>query len=182
MAPHSHIDLVWYWTYDKTQVISINILRHALDLLKSDPRYTFTQDQKLALQPFWDSLSEPDRAFLRKMIQEGRFEVTTGMYVQPDVAEPDFESLTREFLPALPWMNQTFGAKVSTAWNIDTYGHTVQMPQLFHQAGLSYFVFMRDIPKPLVARVKSPFYWVSARMEARSSATGSQKGMVSTST
>ena len=161
VAPHSHIDLVWYWTYDKTQVISINILRHALDLLKSDPRYTFTQDQKLALQPFWDSLSEPDRAFLRKMIQEGRFEVTTGMYVQPDVAEPDFESLTREFLPALPWMNQTFGAKVSTAWNIDTYGHTVQMPQLFHQAGLSYFVFMRDIPKPLVGSVKSPFYWVS---------------------
>ena len=141
--------------------IDRSILRHALDLLKSDPRYTFTQDQKLALQPFWDSLSEPDRAFLRKMIQEGRFEVDPGMYVQPDVAEPDFESLTREFLPALPWMNQTFGAKVSTAWNIDTYGHTVQMPQLFHQAGLSYFVFMRDIPKPLVGSVKSPFYWVS---------------------
>ena len=74
VAPHSHIDLVWYWTYDKTQVISINILRHALDLLKRDPRYAFTQDQKLALQPFWDSLSEPDRAFLRKMIQDGRFE------------------------------------------------------------------------------------------------------------
>src|SRR5665213_2783821 len=74
VAPHSHMDLVWYWTYDKTQVASIKILRHALDLLKSDPRYTFTQDQKLALQPFWDSLSESDRAFLRKMIRDGRFE------------------------------------------------------------------------------------------------------------
>ena len=161
VAPHSHIDLVWYWTYDKTQVMCIKIMRHALDLLKSDPRYTFTQDQLLALQPFWESLSDPDRAFLRQMIKDGRFEVTTGMYVQPDIAEPDFESLTREFLPAMPWMNQTLGAKVSTAWNIDTYGQTVQMPQLFHKAGLSYFVFMRDVPKNLVNEVKSPFVWES---------------------
>ena len=161
MAPHSHIDLVWYWTYDKTQVMSIKIMRHALDLLKSDPRYTFTQDQLLALQPFWESLSDPDRAFLRKMIKEGRFEVATGMYVQPDIAEPDFESLTREFFPAMPWMNETLGAKVSTAWNIDTYGQTVQMPQLFHKAGLSYFVFMRDVPQNLVDEVKSPFVWES---------------------
>src|SRR5258708_30697383 len=114
VAPHSHIDLVWYWSYDKTQVVSIKILRHALNLLKSDPRYTFTQDQRLALEPFWDSLSESDRAFLRKMIRDGRFEVTTGMYVQPDIAEPDFESLTREFLAAMPWMNQTLRAKAST--------------------------------------------------------------------
>src|ERR1700748_235465 len=42
VTPHSHIDLVWYWTYDKTQVMCINIMRHALDLLKSDPRYKFT--------------------------------------------------------------------------------------------------------------------------------------------
>ena len=59
VAPHSHIDLVWYWTYDKTQVMCIKIMRHALDLLKSDPRYTFTQDQLLALQPFWRAFRIP---------------------------------------------------------------------------------------------------------------------------
>lgn len=161
VAPHSHIDLVWYWSYDKTQVLSIKILRQALNMLKSDPRYRFTQDQFLALKPFWDSLSEADRAFARQMIKEGRLEIATGMYVQPEIAEPDFESLTREFLPAMPWMKEVLGANVLTAWNIDTYGQTVQMPQLFSKAGLKYFVFMRDVPENLTASIKSPFYWQS---------------------
>src|SRR5438132_14120811 len=81
VAPHSHIDLVWYWTYDKTQSMSIKILQQAMKMLKEDPRYTFTQDQLLALKPFWDELSEADRDFLRRMVREGRFELTTGMYV-----------------------------------------------------------------------------------------------------
>lgn len=161
VAPHSHIDIVWYWSYDKTQVYSIRILRQALKMLKSDPRYRFTQDQLLALKPFWDSLSEADRAFARQMIKEGRLEIATGMYSQPDIAEPDFESLTREFLPAMPWMKETLGANILTAWNIDTYGQTVQMPQLFSKAGLKYFVFMRDVPENLAASIKSPFYWQS---------------------
>ena len=51
-VPHSHVDIGWYWTYDKTQVICINILDHALNLLKKDPGYAFTQDQLLCLKPF----------------------------------------------------------------------------------------------------------------------------------
>ena len=161
VAPHSHMDLVWYWTYDKTEVMAIKILRQAMEMLKQDPRYTFTQDQMKALKPFWDTLSDADRQFMRRMVQEGRFELTTGMNVQPDVAESDYESLTREFFPALPWMEETFETKVLTAWNIDTYGHTIQMPQLFQSAGLRYFVFMRDVLPSLEKSVKSPFYWES---------------------
>jgi alpha-mannosidase len=155
------MDMVWYWTYDKTEVMAIKILRQALKMLKEDPRYAFTQDQMMALKPFWDSLSDSDRQFLLRMVQDGRFEVTTGMNVQPDIAASDYESLTRQFFPALPWMEETFRTKVMTAWNIDTYGHTVQMPQLFRSAGLRYFVFMRDVLPSLQASVKSPFYWES---------------------
>jgi alpha-mannosidase len=159
VAPHSHIDVVWYWTYDKTRVISIDILKHALDLLHRDPSYTFTQDQMAALKPFWETLPDSEKEFLRRMVHERRFELTSGMYLQPDEAEPDFESLVRQFYPALSWMESTFSAKVSTAWNIDTYGHSVQMPQLFRKAGLNYFVFMRDVLPSLQASIKSPFYW-----------------------
>jgi alpha-mannosidase len=153
------MDMVWYWTYDKTEVMAIKLLRQALEMLKSDPRYKFTQDQMAALKPFWDSLSDADKQLLRRMVQEGRFELATGTNVQPDIAESDFESLTRQFFPALPWMEDTFGTKVLTAWNIDTYGHSVQMPQMFRSVGLRYFVFMRDVLPSMEASVKSPFYW-----------------------
>lgn len=162
VTPHSHIDIEWYWTYDKTQILAIRILRQALEMLKSDPHYAFTQDQMTALKPFWDGLSEADRDFLRRIIQEGRFEVATGTVLQPDIAEPDYESLTRQFLLGKPWLESTLGANVVTSWNIDTYGHTLQMPQLSRQAGLRYFVFMRDVLPSLQASVRSPFYWQGA--------------------
>jgi len=160
-VPHSHIAIGWYWTYDKTQVICINILDHALNLLKKDPGYAFTQDQLLCVKPFWDSLSAGDRDFLRRAARAGRFEVGSGMYVQPEVTEPGFESLTRQFLLAKPWLEKTFDSKIVTGWNLDVFGNTVQMPQLFPRAGLSYFVFMRDVPAAMQESVKSPFYWKS---------------------
>lgn len=161
VVPHSHIDIVWYWTYDKTQTMAIKILRQVLANLKKDARYTFTQDQVMALEPFWNSLSDDDKHFMRRMVRERRFEVAGGVYVQPEIAEPDFESLTRQLLFGKPWMEKTFGAQVVTGWNIDTYGQTIQMPQLFRRAGLRYFVFMRDVLPSLAASIKSPFYWRS---------------------
>ena len=161
VVPHSHIDLEWYWAYDRTRVNVLKILNQALRMLKQDPEYAFTQDEIMAIKPFWESLSEADRAFLRRMIREGRFEVATGMYVQPDIAEPDYESLTRQFLLAKPWLEKTLGANILTSWNIDTYGQTPQMPQLSRQAGLRYFAFTRDVLPALVPFVRSPFYWES---------------------
>ena len=161
VVPHSHIDLEWYWSYDKTQVLILNILNHAVEMLKKDPKFAFAQDQMLALKPFWDSLSDADRDFLRRMVRERRFEVTTGMFVQPDINQPDFESLSRQLLVAKPWLEKTFGSKIITAWNIDTFGQTIQMPQLFRRAGFKYFAFMRDSLPSLEASVKSPFYWQS---------------------
>jgi alpha-mannosidase len=162
VVPHSHIDIEWYWTYDKTQVLAIRILRQALEMLKTDPQYAFTQDQMTALKPFWDSLPEADKDFLRRMIREARFEVATGTVVQPDSGEADYESLTRQFLVARPWLQKTLQAEIVTCWNIDTYGHSIQMPQLSREAGLQYFVFMRDVLPSLQASVKSPFYWQGA--------------------
>ncbi len=161
VVPHSHIDLEWYWTYEDTRVLAIKILRQALAMLKKDAEFAFTQDEMLALKPFWDDLSDADRNFMRRMAKEGRFEVATGMYVQPDVDEPDFESLTRQLLIAKPWMEKTFQTMVTTAWNVDTFGQTIQMPQLFRRAGLRYFVFSRDVPRSLQDSLMSPFYWQS---------------------
>ena len=147
------MDMVWYWTYDKTEVMAIKILRQALDMLKKDPRYTFTQDQMKALKPFWDSLSDADRQFLRRMVQEGRFEVTTGMNTQPDVAASDYESLTRQFFPALPWMEETFGTKVSDGMEYRHLRPHHSNASAFRERGLALLCLYARRPS---RRCKSP--------------------------
>jgi len=161
VVPHSHMDLEWMWTDEQSGAFSIRILNQALRMLKDDPHFAFSQDQMQALRPFWDSLSGADKSFLRRMVSEGRFEVLTGMWDQPDINEPDYESLTRQFLAAKPWMEATFGSKVLTGWNIDTFGQTVQMPQLFRLAGLRYFFFSRDVPPAVKNSAVNLFHWSS---------------------
>lgn len=161
VVPHSHMDLEWMWTYQQARAFAIKILRQALSMLKADPHFAFTQDQLQALKPFWESLSESDKNYLKRAVTQGRFEVATGMVVQPDVNEPDFESLTRQLLLAKPWLEKTFGAHILTAWNVDTFGQTIQMPQLFRRAGIPYFVFSRDQPPAARETMKNLFYWKS---------------------
>jgi len=159
VVPHTHIDIEWYWTYDKTRVISIRLLRQALDMLRVDTRYTFVQDQALAMKPFWEDLSAKERRLLLSLIKEGRWEVAGGTWVQAENAEPDFESLSRQFLHAKPWLEQTFQTSVRTYWDIDVFGHTRQVPQLAARAGIPYCVFMRDAPREVGAKIRNPLWW-----------------------
>jgi len=161
VVPHAHMDLEWMWTNERGRAFAIEILRHALAMLEQDPRYAFTQDQKEALEAFWNSLSKKEQATLKRFVSDGRFEVATGMVDQPDVNEPDFESLTRQLLAGKPWAERTFGANVVTAWNVDTFGQTIQMPQLYGKAGLRYAFFSRDYPPALANAIKNLFYWRS---------------------
>ena len=41
VAPHSHMDMVWTWTYDKTRVVAIDILKHALDMPLANRKIEF---------------------------------------------------------------------------------------------------------------------------------------------
>ena len=45
VIPHSHIDVEWYWTASTTRLWTEDILSRAMDLLRRDPDYRFTQDQ-----------------------------------------------------------------------------------------------------------------------------------------
>lgn len=159
VVPHTHIDIEWYWAYDKTRTITIRLLRQALDMLRADARYTFVQDQALALKPFWEDLNAKERQLLLSFIREGRWEIAGGTWVQTENAEPDFESLSRQFLHAKPWLEKTFATRVRTYWNIDVFGHTRQVPQLLARAGIPYCVFMRDVPREINRRIRSPFWW-----------------------
>ncbi|MEN6601643.1 MAG: glycoside hydrolase family 38 C-terminal domain-containing protein, partial [Bryobacteraceae bacterium] len=159
VVPHTHIDIEWYWTYDKTRVMCIKLLRQALDMLRVDARYTFVQDQALAMKPFWEDLNAKERKLLLSLIKEGRWEIAGGTWAQAENAEPDFESLSRQFLHAKPWLEQTFQTSIRTYWDIDVFGHTRQVPQLVARAGIPYCVFMRDASKEAGTKIRNPFWW-----------------------
>ncbi|HID94735.1 MAG TPA: alpha-mannosidase [Candidatus Latescibacteria bacterium] len=160
VVPHSHIDTCWYWDHPKAKVYSRKVLASALKLLKEDPNYTFCQDQVTVLKAFWQGLDDEERRFLKAFIREGRFEVVGGMYVQPEIAEPNGECLIRQILVGRRWMREVLGADSLCGWNIDTFGHCGQIPQIIAKSGMKYYVFARGVPPELQGQ-RSEFWFQS---------------------
>ncbi|MCK4590200.1 MAG: hypothetical protein KAT86_00500, partial [Candidatus Latescibacteria bacterium] len=160
VAPHSHIDTCWYWDYPKAKGYSRRVLASALKLLKEDPNYAFCQDQVTVLRAFWEGLDEESRRFLKQFVQEGRFEVVGGTYVQPEIAEPNGECLIRQILVGRRWMREILGADSVCGWNIDTMGHCRQIPQILARSGMKYYVFSRGVPQELQGQ-RSEFWFQS---------------------
>ena len=160
VVPHSHIDTCWYWDYPKAKVYSRKVLRAALRLLQEDPDYTFSQDQVTVLRAFYGDLDDEGKRLLRQFIQEGRFEVVGGMYVQPEIAEPNGECLIRQILIGRRWMKEVLGADSICGWNIDTMGHCRQIPQILAKSGMKYYVFARGVPPELQGQ-RSEFWFQS---------------------
>ncbi len=160
VVPHSHIDVEWYWTAATTRLWTEDILSRAMDLLWRDPDYRFTQDQVYLIKEFYEGLNPAEQATFRRFVTEGRLDLVGGMFVQPEVAEPNGECLIRQILYGQAWLQATFGLRSRIGWMIDTFGQIPQLPQVLARSGFSHVVFWRDIsPEVDFERMPADFLW-----------------------
>ncbi|OQB43351.1 MAG: Mannosylglycerate hydrolase [Candidatus Latescibacteria bacterium ADurb.Bin168] len=148
LVPHSHIDVEWYWTYDKTRVWSRDILESAIELLERKPEETFSQDQTPVLELLAEQRQHLSGTPISQWLTSGRLEILGG-FVQPEVAEPDGECLIRQFVLGRKRAKEMFGVAQTVGWLIDTFGQVPQIPQILVGCGMDSYVFMRGVPRRL---------------------------------
>ena len=148
LVPHSHIDVEWYWTYDKTRVWSRDILESAVQLLDTMPEEAFSQDQIPVLEFLVEQRRRQSGPLISQWLTSGRMEVLGG-FVQPEVAEPDGECLIRQFVLGRKRAKEMFGVAQTVGWLIDTFGQVPQIPQILVGCGMDSYVFMRGVPRRL---------------------------------
>ena len=136
---NSHIDAAWLWPWTET----VDVVRHTFDtaaqLMDEYPNYTYTQSAaqyNVWIADKYPSLNEK----IKKYIQEGRWEVVGGMWVEPDLNMPDGESLARQLLIGKRTYKDLYGVDVRIGWNPDSFGYNWQLPQIYKKAGVDYFV------------------------------------------
>jgi len=98
---------------------------------------------------------EQEPAF-RKFFQEGRLAIVGGTDVMPDVNMPGGESFVRQVLYGKGYFRQKLGVDVTVGWQLDTFGHHAQMPQLLKLGGYKSFWFFRGVPD---MNTPSEFLW-----------------------
>jgi alpha-mannosidase len=139
LTGNSHIDAAWLWPWTETVDVVKRTFGTALQLMYEYPQYTYTQSA--AQYNEWMAQKYPDmNDQIKQRIQEGRWEVVGGMWVEPDLNMPDGESLVRQLLVGKRWYQQNYGVDVRIGWNPDSFGYTWQLPQIYKKSGVDYFV------------------------------------------
>ena len=139
LTGNSHIDAAWLWPWTETVDVVRRTFSTALQLMDEYPSYTYTQS---ALQyNEWMAEKYPEmNAEIKRRIQEGRWEIVGGMWVEPDLNMPGGESQVRQLLVGRQTMDKLYGITTRIGWNPDTFGYNWQLPQIYKKSGMDYFV------------------------------------------
>ena len=139
LTGNSHIDAAWKWPWIEGVEVVRDTFGTALQLMDEYPSYSYTQSA--AAYNDWLARYYPDiNAGIKKRIKEGRWEVVGGMWVEPDLNLPDGESTVRLLLIGKRWYLKHYGVDVRVGWNPDSFGYNWQLPQIYKECGVDYFV------------------------------------------
>lgn len=142
--PHTHWEGAVFKTREQYLRMGLPHILHALRLLEEYPDYRFTLDQACYVEPFLARYPQEAERF-RRFVQEGRLEIAGGLDVMLDVNMPGGESFVRQVLYGKGFFRRELGVDVTIGWQLDTFGHHAQMPQLLRLAGYHSQWFFRGV-------------------------------------
>lgn len=161
MTGHSHIDPVWRWDKQEGFQEVFASFQSVLDRMNESPEVTYVSSSAQFYE--WVEKNDP-RMFneIKQRVREGRWNITGGWWIEPDINCPSGESLVRQGLYGQRYFIDKFGRAASVGFNPDSFGHPYTLPQILRGQGLSSYFFMRpgqhekeDIKEP-VFRWKGP--------------------------
>lgn len=155
---NAHIDPVWLWEWEEGAAAAISTFRTAADLCEEFDGFVFNHNEVTLYQ--WVEEYEPalfER--IRRLVKQGRWHIMGGWYLQPDCNMPSGESFVRQILAGKRYFMEKFGVDVTTAINLDPFGHSWGLPQILAKSGYDSYLFCRpdqnDCPLP-----DNHFVWV----------------------
>lgn len=136
---HSHIDLAWLWQLDATIEKASRTFATVLNLMRQYPEYCYMHSTpqlfKMLEQRYPELYAE-----IKARVDEGRFEVTGGLWVEADTNLPGGESLVRQFLLGKEAIERDLGQRTTVLWMPDVFGYSAALPQLMQRSGISSFM------------------------------------------
>lgn len=141
----AHLDAVWFWPWTEGLSEIKSTFKAALDRLEEYPDFIFTCSSAAYYE--WLEEAFPDLfAKIQKYVAQGRWVITGGQYVQPDLNIPCGESLARHSLYAQRYYLKKFGKLCDVGYNVDSFGHSGMLPQILRQSGMKGYIFSRPRP------------------------------------
>jgi len=136
---HSHIDMAWLWRLCATREKASRTFSTVLNLMKQYPEYRYMHSSPQLYQFLKEDYPEIYEQ-VKEKIREGQWEVTGGMWVEPDTNIPSGESLVRQFIYGKRFVREEFGKEMKLVWLPDVFGYSGAFPQIMKKCGMKYFM------------------------------------------
>lgn len=156
MIGHAHIDPVWLWPWTEGVAVVHSTFRSNLDRMKETSDVCFVSSSAQFYQ--WVADNDPAMlAEIKKRVDEGRWCLVGGWWVEPDVNIPSGEALIRQGLYGQLTLQRLLGRRAKVAYNPDSFGHAGTLPQILRSQGMQNYVFMR--PGPHEKNIPADLFW-----------------------
>ncbi len=155
---NAHLDPVWLWEWEEGAAETLSTFRTAVQLCEEFENFVFCHNEALLYK--WVELYDPELFVkIQKLVQQKRWHIMGGWYVQPDCNIPSGESFVRQILCGKNYFAKNFGSDPETAINFDPFGHTRGLVQILKKSGYTSYIFCRPDPKELELPADD-FVWI----------------------
>jgi alpha-mannosidase len=158
MIGNAHLDIVWLWRFELGLQEIRATFQSAIDRIKEYDDFVFTSN----CSSYYEFVEDTDvRLFtqIQEAVKEGKWYISGGWYLQPDCNIPAGESFIRQGLYGQHYFKEKFGVQATVGYNVDSFGHHGNMPQILKHLGLDKYVFMRPNEMENGAVPASAFSW-----------------------
>jgi alpha-mannosidase len=155
---NAHLDPVWLWQWEEGAAEAISTFRVAADFCEKYDGFIFNHNEALLYE--WVEEHEPQLfKRIQKLVQQGKWCIMGGWFLQPDCNMPCGESFVRQILLGRTYFKNKFGVVPRVAINFDPFGHTRGLVQIMAKSGYDAYIFTRPFPH----QIKLPdnyFRWI----------------------
>ncbi|XP_039279296.1 alpha-mannosidase 2 [Nilaparvata lugens] len=138
VVPHSHNDPGWLKTYESYYHYQTrNILNNMADKLTTLKNMTFIWSEISFFSHWWESAHPNKRRTVKKLLEEGRLEITTGGWVMTDEATVHIYAMLDQLIEGHQWVRNNLGVEPKSGWSIDPFGHGSTVPYLLKASGVN---------------------------------------------
>ncbi|XP_052836776.1 alpha-mannosidase 2 isoform X1 [Drosophila gunungcola] len=144
VVPHSHNDPGWLKTFTNYfQSDSRQILNLLVTKMQEYTDMTFIWSEISFLQLWWDQAHPTKQRALRRLIDSGRIEITTGGWVMTDEANVHIYPMLDQLIEGHQWLKNNLNVTPKVGWSIDPFGHGSTVPYLLSGANFEGAIIQR---------------------------------------
>lgn len=154
---NAHLDLVWQWEWHESLAEALSTFRIAASFCETYDGFIFNHNEAKLYQ--WIEEYDPELFYkIQKLVQEGKWHIMGGWYLQPDCVMSSGESILRQIEKGSNYFKEKFGYCPQTAINVDSFGHDRGLVQLLLKCGYTSYL----VGRPSIETCKAPgndFLW-----------------------